>query len=80
MQDAHEMIINSLTGIKAGADEMLLSGGWDRSLKMWKINESEIAMVDKIPADFVIQAMTTGRVGTAYVGGGDGHLIRVDAI
>lgn len=74
------MIINAITGIKAEGCELLLSGGWDRSLKLWKMNGSEITLTDKIPADIVIHSMIAGKDGVVYAGGSDGHVIRVDIV
>ncbi|KAK5650971.1 hypothetical protein RI129_002000 [Pyrocoelia pectoralis] len=75
-KDAHELIINALCGHANGAEEWLYSGGWDKTLKKWKIG-SELTLLDSCPFDMSITAITIGNNGELYVGGADGHIFCV---
>lgn len=78
LQDAHEMIINALVAVKAGNETLIYSGGWDKIVKQWKSTEDGFEVTGSCNTDMVVNTMVYGEKGELYVGGSDGHLIRID--
>ncbi|KAK4883025.1 hypothetical protein RN001_006344 [Aquatica leii] len=76
VKDAHELIINAVCGFKNDDGEFLYTGGWDKTLKKWKLG-STIDLVDKCSIDFPITAITVGNNDDVYVGGGDGNIVNI---
>ncbi|KAF5301565.1 hypothetical protein FQR65_LT08870 [Abscondita terminalis] len=77
VKEAHELIINALCGFRKNEEEFLYTGGWDKTLKKWKI-DSTISLVDKCVVNFPITSITVGNNDQIYVGGGDGNIVCID--
>jgi len=75
---AHEMIINALCGVKNDRKTFIYSGGWDRMLKQWRVFSSTIEKQNACPVEMRINVIAAGPEGEIYVGGSDGHIVRVD--
>lgn len=73
------MIINALVGVKKNDKILLHSGGWDRVIKQWVIEEGKIKPLDKVDVNLVVNVLTAGETGEVYAAGGDGHIVRLDA-
>lgn len=72
------MLINVLLGFERGNQSLLLSAGWEKCVKLWKVEKDHISLVDKVMTDTVVQAMTLGAKGEIYAGGINGNLFRLD--
>ncbi|ENN79626.1 hypothetical protein D910_06065, partial [Dendroctonus ponderosae] len=75
--DGSEMIINALSGV-VWEKEQFFSGGWDKLLKQWTISNNYPTNVASVNVDVVINAIVCGERNQIYVGGADGHVLRVD--
>ncbi|KAL1491460.1 hypothetical protein ABEB36_012057 [Hypothenemus hampei] len=75
-----DMIINALAGVKWDNQEQLFSGGWDRILKQWAIKNNCPNNEASVDIEIVITAIIGGDNRQVYVGGADGHLVRVDVV
>ncbi|CAG9818404.1 unnamed protein product [Phaedon cochleariae] len=78
VQGAHEKIINALAGAKWQEKNLIFSGGWDKQLKRWNVEADEMKPDSSCDLEIVINAIAIGDQGEVYVGGGDGHLVRVE--
>ncbi|CAH1108344.1 unnamed protein product [Psylliodes chrysocephalus] len=78
-QGAHEKVINALAGAYWKDQHILFSGGWDKIIKKWKIDNGKLILDSSCETDIVINAITAGEQGDIYVGGSDGHIIRIRA-
>lgn len=78
VKDAHEMIINALCGVKSDGDSLFYSGGWDKTVKQWKVAGSGLQKVNSCCVDMCINVIAAGPKGEIYVAGSDGHIVRVD--
>ncbi|KAJ8984654.1 hypothetical protein NQ317_009882 [Molorchus minor] len=74
---AHEMIINTLAGTKWNQRTVLFSGGWDKLVK-WNIDEDIVKLESQLDVEIVVNSIAIGDRGEIYVGGGDGHIVRVE--
>lgn len=72
------MIINALLGLEFQTDKLLLSAGWDRVVKLWKLEDTGLQLLHQIDVQMVVETMTTGEDGDIYVGGSEGQIIRLD--
>lgn len=79
LQGAHEKVINALAGAYWKDQHILFSGGWDKIIKKWKIDNGKLILDSSCETDIVINAITAGEQGDIYVGGSDGHIIRIRA-
>lgn len=77
VQGAHEKLINALCGAKWDNKNVLFSGGWDKQLKEWLIDGNSTKSRGTCDTEIVINTITTGNKGEIYVGGGDGHIVRL---
>lgn len=73
------MIINALSGT-VWEKEHMFSGGWDKLLKQWIISNNYPTNVASVNVDIVINAIVCGRRNQIFVGGADGHVLRVDVV
>lgn len=71
------MIINALVGIKSNNKVLLYSGGWDRIIKQWVIEEGNVKPLDKVDVNLVVNVLVAGENGEVYAAGGDGHIVRL---
>ncbi|XP_018332230.1 type II inositol polyphosphate 5-phosphatase 14-like [Agrilus planipennis] len=78
VKDAHEKIINALVAVKDGSDLLLYTGGWDKTVKQWKLSGKNLSLVNQCNADFVVNVLAAGPKGEIYAGGSDGHILRID--
>ncbi|KAJ8981542.1 hypothetical protein NQ317_009801 [Molorchus minor] len=78
VQGAHELIINSLSGTIWNNKPILFSGGWDKQIKKWLIDEDIVKNVASVDAQMVVNSIVIGDKGEIYAGGVDGHIIRVE--
>ncbi|KAF7268835.1 uncharacterized protein LOC143195514 [Rhynchophorus ferrugineus] len=74
----NNMLINALSGVEWGEDKFLFSGGWDKVLRKWKIMNQSLSDEGSVNVDLVINAIAAGDTDQIYVGGSDGHIVRVD--
>lgn len=72
------MIINALVGVPSGSDTLIYTGGWDRLVKQWKLEDGTLTPVDKTSVDIVVNTLAYGEKGEVYAAGSDGHIVRVD--
>lgn len=79
-QGAHEKLINALAGANWNKKDVVFSGGWDKQLKKWIIEGNSAKLFGSCETDIVINAITTGEKGEIYVGGSDGHIVRLQVI
>ncbi|KAF7268834.1 hypothetical protein GWI33_018178 [Rhynchophorus ferrugineus] len=75
-----DLIINALGGVKWGEKEHLFSGGWDKILKHWLITHNSPENVASLELDIVITVIQCGKQDQIYVGGADGHILRIDIV
>lgn len=75
---AHEMIINTLAGTTWNNKNVLFSGGWDKTVKKWNIDDDIIKQDGSCDVEIVINSIAIGDKGEIYVGGGDGHIVRIE--
>ncbi|KAK9884444.1 hypothetical protein WA026_007290 [Henosepilachna vigintioctopunctata] len=75
---AHELIINALTGTSWDNQINLFSGGWDKIVKQWIIENNSIRNVTNCNVEIVVNALTVGEKGHIYAAGEDGHIVRLD--
>ncbi|KAJ8953357.1 hypothetical protein NQ314_007366 [Rhamnusium bicolor] len=78
VEGAHEMIINTLAGTVWNGKTVLFSGGWDKQVKKWNIDEDLVKLDSSCDVEIVINTITVGDKGEIYVGGSDGHLVRIE--
>ncbi|KAJ8952922.1 hypothetical protein NQ318_006539 [Aromia moschata] len=78
VQGAHEMIINALAGTKWNDKMVLFSGGWDKQIKKWIIDEDMVKTESCLNADMVVNSIVIGDKGEIYAGGVDGHIVRIE--
>lgn len=57
--------------------DVLFSGGWDKVLKKWIVDGDSTNLYASCDTEIVINTITTGDTGEIYVGGGDGHIVRL---
>ncbi|CAG9840196.1 unnamed protein product [Diabrotica balteata] len=76
-EGAHTKIINSLAGAKWNNKNIIFSGGWDKSIKKWIIENNSITLEATIDAGIIVNAIEVGRDGEIYAGGEDGHIVRI---
>lgn len=69
-----------MAGVKWNDQEQFFSGGWDKLLKRWTIKNNCPTNEGSVDVDVVINAIVCGENGQIYVGGADGHLVRVDVV
>lgn len=74
----NDRIINALEGVEWNGNQLLLSGGWDKIVKLWKVTDQGLAQISNVNVDLVINAIASGEPNSAYAGGTDGHIVRVD--
>ncbi|CAG9857981.1 unnamed protein product [Phyllotreta striolata] len=74
---AHDRIINALAGWGRQDGHVLFSGGWDKTLKAWRIEPDRLAPIVSCEVGFVINAIAVGEGRHVYVGGGDGNLAKI---
>lgn len=78
VEGAHEKIINALAGAKWGDKIVVFSGGWDKQVKKWNIDEDMVKLDCSCDTEIVVNAIAVGDKGEIYVGGGDGHILRME--
>ncbi|KAJ8959946.1 hypothetical protein NQ317_002011 [Molorchus minor] len=78
IEAAHNMVINALAGTSWDDKSVLFSSGWDKILKKWIIDEDIVKMSGSLDVGMVVNAIAIGDKGEIYVGGADGHIIRVE--
>ncbi|XP_018579203.1 myosin heavy chain kinase D [Anoplophora glabripennis] len=78
VEGAHEMIINTLAGTTWNNKNVLFSGGWDKTVKKWNIDDDIIKQDGSCDVEIVINSIAIGDKGEVYVGGGDGHIVRIE--
>ncbi|KAJ8959947.1 hypothetical protein NQ317_002012 [Molorchus minor] len=78
VQGAHELVINALSGTIWNNKPIMFSGGWDKQIKKWLIDEDIVKSVGSVDADMVVNSIVIGDKGEIYAGGVDGHIIRVE--
>lgn len=64
--------------MSSGSNVLVYSGGWDRLVKQWKLENGSLTPVDKVSVDIVVNAIVNGEKGELYAAGSDGHIVRVD--
>jgi len=75
-----DRVINALTGVQWGDQQLLFSGGWDKVLQKWKVvNKDTLSDEGSVNVDLVINALATGETNQIYAGGADGHIVRVES-
>lgn len=67
-----------MSGASWNGSDVLFSGGWDKVLKKWILENKNIVASDNLSLEFVITNMVAGESGQLFVGGENGNLIRVD--
>ncbi|XP_023013231.1 uncharacterized protein [Leptinotarsa decemlineata] len=77
-QNAHEKIINALAGASWDNKDIIFSGGWDKQLKKWTIVDNNLKEGGSCDVEIVINAIAIGDKGELYVGGADGHIVRIE--
>ncbi|KAJ8959945.1 hypothetical protein NQ317_002010 [Molorchus minor] len=77
LQCAHDMIISALAGTTWNNKSIIFSGGWDKKLKKWSVNGT-LNLDSTLDVDLVANAIAIGDQGEIYVGGTDGHIVRVE--
>lgn len=77
-QNAHDLIINALAGVRSGNKALLYSGGWDRLVKQWIIEDGALKPIDQVGVDIVVNVIAPGEKGEIYAAGADGHVVRID--
>lgn len=77
-QGASDKIINALAGVSWNNKNILFSGGWDKNIKKWIIDGSSIKLEATVDVGIVVNAIAVGEEGEVYVGGSDGHIVRVE--
>ncbi|XP_030755745.1 uncharacterized protein LOC115882061 [Sitophilus oryzae] len=75
--ECSDLLINALEGVVWNNTEHLFSGGWDKILKHWSITRNCPENVASLNLDLVINVISAGEKNEVYVGGADGHLLRV---
>ncbi|XP_050304053.1 myosin heavy chain kinase D-like isoform X2 [Anthonomus grandis grandis] len=75
-----EMIINALSGTVWNDQQHLFSGGWDKMLKWWSIKNNGPTQEATCNVDLVITSIQSGDNGQVFVGGADGHILRIDVV
>ncbi|KAJ8952925.1 hypothetical protein NQ318_006542 [Aromia moschata] len=78
VEGAHEMLINTLAGTNWNQRTVLFSGGWDKKVKKWNVDEDIVKLESALDVEIVINAIAVGDKGEIYVGGGDGHIVRIE--
>ncbi|KAL3278489.1 hypothetical protein HHI36_013808 [Cryptolaemus montrouzieri] len=76
---AHELIINALAGASWNNKINLFSGGWDKIVKKWMIEDKQIKNEGSCNIEIVINALAIGEEGEVYAAGGDGHIVRIES-
>lgn len=76
--DAHDMLINTLCGVKTNDVTLLYSGGWDKIIKQWKLEGNAIKKISTCPVDMFVNVIAAGPKGEIYVGGSDGRIVRIN--
>ena len=71
------MIINGLVVVKTGTETVIYSGGWDKVVKKWTSTGDAFEVTGSCNTDMVINTLVYGEKRELYVGGSDGHLIRI---
>lgn len=66
-----------MAGARWNDKDVLFSGGWDKQLKKWIVDATSTKLYGSCDTEIVINAITTGDKGEIYVGGGDGHIVRL---
>lgn len=46
---------------------------------MWKVTDQGLAEISSVNVDIVINAIASGETNSAYAGGADGHIVRLDS-
>jgi hypothetical protein len=72
------MIVNA--GVAANWDGKcsVFTGGWDKIVKQWKVENNSLKADGSCAIDFIINSMIDGEKGQVYVAGSDGHIARLD--
>ncbi|VEN33883.1 unnamed protein product [Callosobruchus maculatus] len=78
VKGAHEKVINALRGATWNNKPILFSGGWDKAVKKWNIDDDIVKLDSSVNVDIVINAIALGDKGEIYVGGSDGHVVRIE--
>lgn len=73
---AHELIILALVAVNWNKIN-LFSGGWDKVVKRWILNGERLDEGGCCKVDVVVNCLVVGDKGVVYVGGNDGHLLRL---
>ncbi|XP_030755771.1 myosin heavy chain kinase D-like [Sitophilus oryzae] len=73
-----DRIINALAGVQWGNKLELFSGGWDKILRKWNVQNQSLADGGSVDVDIVINSIATGDQDQIYAAGADGHIVRVD--
>ncbi|XP_068908957.1 myosin heavy chain kinase D [Tenebrio molitor] len=78
VSEAHDMIVNA--GVAANWDGKcsVFTGGWDKIVKQWKVENNSLKADGSCAIDFIINSMIDGEKGQVYVAGSDGHIARLD--
>lgn len=77
LQNAHELIVNTLLGVDDGKDQFVYSGGWDKIVKKWKVTNNKLELVDSCQVDITISAIAFDGKNQVYVAGEDGKVVKI---
>lgn len=74
------MIINSLASQKRpDGSVVLISGAWDKVVKVWSIDESgKIELKGDVEFGQCVNKICVGKQGQVFIAGNDGSLCRID--
>ena len=74
------MIINAMCSqSRPDGTVLLCTGGWDKEVKIWNINESgKVSLQKSVNVKCCINSLCVGKDGQVFVGGNDGLLCRID--
>ncbi|CAH1967558.1 unnamed protein product [Acanthoscelides obtectus] len=78
VKGAHEKVIIALRGVVWNNKLTLFSGSWDKTVKKWNIDDDIVKLDSSLDVDIVVNAIAKGDKGEIYVGGSDGHVVRVE--
>ncbi|CAH1155204.1 unnamed protein product [Phaedon cochleariae] len=78
VKGAHEKIINALAGAKWNEKNIIFSGGWDKLVKKWIIENNRLKLDSACDVEIVVNSIVTGEEEEIYVAGSDGHILRLE--
>ncbi|XP_044757862.1 protein JINGUBANG, partial [Coccinella septempunctata] len=79
LKGAHELIINTLAGGFRDGKVHLFSGGWDKNVKAWIIQNNKIENKGSCDVGFTVNALVLGDDGIVYAAGENGNMVQIDA-